>query len=510
MTLKTLSVKKKFTLNTITSLLLQLLTFVSGFILPRLYLLRFGSEINGLVSSITTFLGFITLAECGVGAVVQTSFYRPINEHDDILTSKIFVSSERFFKKIAYLLIAYIGLLIIFYPRLVAINYEFLFTASLILAMAISTFAQYFFGMTYKLYLNAQQFGFIQYGVSIICLVVNTTVTVILLQSNCSIQFVKLASSLIMLAQPFVFRWYVTRNFSINRKVILDEEPIKQKWNGLAQHIAFIVASETDTVVLSLFSSLSSISIYHVYYMIVNGLRQVIVSLTNGTTAYMGNCYAKKDKKALEEFFSCFEWAIHYGVTTLFTICGILLVPFIMIYTRNIEDANYYVPLFSALLTISQGIKCIQLPYNSVIHATGRFKETQWGSIWEAAINIAVSVIFVLKYGIVGVAIGTIVAFLYRTCYLSWYLSRHITHRKITHFIGHAIVDVVLSVLSCFICSFLPISPTSYVEWLFWAIIVGLICVVLSTLINCIIYKNDVGYFLSNVVSKKIKTKQGV
>ena len=64
---------KKLALNTVTSLLLQIVSVLSGFILPRLILGAFGTNVNGLVNSISQFLGVITLLDLGVGAVVQSS-----------------------------------------------------------------------------------------------------------------------------------------------------------------------------------------------------------------------------------------------------------------------------------------------------------------------------------------------------------------------------------------------------------------------------------------------------
>ena len=40
-----------------------------------------------------------------------------------------------------------------------------------------------------------------------------------------------------------------------------EKEPIQQKWNGIAQHVAAVVIGGTDTVVLTLFSTLQNVSI---------------------------------------------------------------------------------------------------------------------------------------------------------------------------------------------------------------------------------------------------------
>ena len=69
---------KKLSRNTISSLLLQIITVISGFVLPRLIMHNYGSQVNGLVNSIAQFLSIITFLEFGVGAVIQSALYAPI------------------------------------------------------------------------------------------------------------------------------------------------------------------------------------------------------------------------------------------------------------------------------------------------------------------------------------------------------------------------------------------------------------------------------------------------
>ena len=111
--------KKSLALTTIFSLIYQVVVVICGIILPKLYMKYFGSELNGLVTSITQFLGFITLLEAGVGNVVQSSLYRPLAQKDDAEISKIIISSNRFFRKIALILAVYVAGLMVFYPFLV-------------------------------------------------------------------------------------------------------------------------------------------------------------------------------------------------------------------------------------------------------------------------------------------------------------------------------------------------------------------------------------------------------
>ena len=107
---------RRLKLNTISSLAFQVTTLICGFVLPRLILGSFGSEVNGLVNSITQFLHIIAFLELGVGAVVQSSLYKPLADADDDGISKIITSANKFFVKIAIILLAYVVVLIFIYP----------------------------------------------------------------------------------------------------------------------------------------------------------------------------------------------------------------------------------------------------------------------------------------------------------------------------------------------------------------------------------------------------------
>ncbi|MDU2201798.1 MAG: sugar isomerase, partial [Anaerococcus hydrogenalis] len=92
--------KKLLALNTSSSLIFQLTTIICGFIVPRLILQTYGSEINGLINSIMQFLAIISFLELGVGAVIQSSLYKPLAEKNDEEISKIVVSGQRFFSRL--------------------------------------------------------------------------------------------------------------------------------------------------------------------------------------------------------------------------------------------------------------------------------------------------------------------------------------------------------------------------------------------------------------------------
>ena len=198
----------------------------------------------------------------------------------------------------------------VIFPNIIDNSFSPLYTGILIFSVTISMLAQYFFAITDKLMLNAAQLSFIQRIVSIISTVLNIIFSVFLMMAGASIQAVKLASSAVFLLQPVVFKFAVHRNFNIDKSVALDGEPIKQKWNGLAQHIATVVLENTPTLLLTVFSTLTNVSVYAVYHLVTNGLKLVFTTVTDNMKSLLGDMYARKEMKLLDMTFSEFEWLI--------------------------------------------------------------------------------------------------------------------------------------------------------------------------------------------------------
>lgn len=482
--------KRKMLYNTASALIYQVIAVLCGFVLPKILIPYYGSSVNGLINSITNFMSFITLCECGVGAVVQSALYKPLADKDDKEISKVVVSSKRFFNKILILLSIYIVILLIVYPRIVGKEFGLLYTALLILILAFQYIAQYYLFLTYRLLLNADQLSFVQLLVHSIALIINTIMTVLLVHFGATIHVVKLASAIIFFIQPVILKMYVDRHYDLNLKIRLTEEPIKQKWNGFAQHIASVILSNTDVAVLTVFSSLQNISIYNVYYLVANGLRQLFLSAMTGVQALLGNIYAKGEKSNLQTVFSLLELTVHTVVTLVFTVSAILIIPFVRVYTKNFIDANYIAPIFAILLVSAYAAYTIRLPYDMMVKAAGHYRETQASAIVESVINVIISITFVFKFGLIGVAIGTLVAMVYRTIYFVIYLSKNIIRRPIKYFIKHIIVDFLCMFIMIFSTKFIELGDVTYLSWIIMAIQVMAICLGISICINTILYKS--------------------
>ena len=180
-------------------------------------------------------------------------------------------------------------------------------------------------------------------------------------------------------------------------------------------------------------------------------------------------------------------------------------------YTKKIVDANYIRPLFGTLLVLSEFLWAIRLPYSSITLAAGHFKETRKGAWIEAITNIVVSVILVFKYGIIGVAIGTLVAMLIRTVEFVYHTNKYILNRSAFESIKKILVIIIEVLLIVFLSKYLPkIKVISYLTWIEFALLVGLLAVIVVLSINIIIYKKEFKEMINiikNIFKKKEKNK---
>lgn len=490
-----MSRKKKLLLNTIAGIFKQLITVVCGFVLPRYMLLYYGSSVNGLISSITNFLSFISLLDMGVGSVIQANLYKPLANKNKEQISLIVKSSQKFFRRLSYIFIGYIIVLCFVFPSMV--EYDFEYTVSLIVIISISTFAQYLLGMTYQLLLNADQKSYIQISLSIVTIILNTIFAIALMKMGASVHIVKLVTAFIFILRPLGQMLYVNKHYKIDSKIEYVDEPIKQKWNGFSQHLASVICQNIDVVVLTMFSTLKNVSIYSVYYIITSGVEQIVMTAATGLEALFGNMIANGEKKKLLKVFSVVEWIVHTGVTFIFTIAMITIVPFITIYTKGITDANYIEPLFGTLLVIAYGAECLRVPYFRVIKAAGHFKETQNGAFISAGLNVVITVILVFKLGLIGVALGTLIAMIYHTIYFVLYLSNNILYRPVYFFLKYLITDLVVIMISYMLTKGFMLCNESYLAWVILAIKVAIVVFLVTLIVNVIIYKKQMINMLS-------------
>lgn len=475
---------KRLRLNTASSLMLQLITAISGMILPKAILSAFGSEVNGLVSSITQFLGYIALMEAGFGGVARAALYKPLARGSNDEISAVLTESRIFFRRIAIILVAYVLLLAVVFPYLSSFSsFSREYVSSMVIILGIGSFVQYYFSVTYQLLLQADQRGYVANNVQCVSLILNVLAVISMIFAGFNIHMVKLVTAAVFIIKPLFFSYYINKNYKLNFK-IKSKNNLKQKWDGMVHHLAFFIHQNTDITILTLFTNLKEVSVYSIYSAVTIGVRSIVSSVCSGAEAAIGNIQAEEDEDGLNSFVKRYELAMFFIGTIVFSVTLSMLPSFADVYTGKINDVNYYRKVFAIFLVLAEYMYAIRQPYGNVINSKGHFRETKISAITETLINLIVSILLVQRLGITGVAIGTFAAMSYRTIYNVWYLKKHIMHRSVIYFIKNLLLSIPNFICVYILYSFMEeYALKGLVNWFACAIIVTAFSLVLQSVI---------------------------
>lgn len=474
--------------NLAASLFLQFVTIISGFVIPKIILSYFGSEANGLVSSITQFLSYITILEGGVGSVIMAALYKPLFDRDESKISAVVNAALDFFRKIALVYVVYVVAVAFVYPVFVKSAFSYGYVVCLAFVLAINLFVQYFFSISYRLLLTADRKVYIVNFLQGIIVLLNMAAVVVCTWLFNDILLLKLASAAVFCIIPFVYHHYVAKHYNIDTSIKPDSRTLSQRWDGFGINLAFFMHSNTGIVILTIFSTLENISVFAVYLMIVNALKGLTVSVSSALTPSFGKVIAEGDVHKANRVFDLYQTGMYMVTSVLFS-CGIVLVtPFVDIYTANITDANYHQPAFGAILMAAEMIYCLRDPLIAVAYTSGNFKAISKYAYTEAAINIVISLILVNRFGLIGIAVGTASAMLYRTVMQAVFASRAVLFRPFRKFVKEMLVYGITILVICLLGWNLLCPPCStYAGWIINAIKVAG-CAAILTMISSMIF----------------------
>lgn len=500
---------KNATLNIVFAVLLQVVTFFRGLILPRIIIPAYGSDVNGLISSITQFLAYISLLEAGVGSIFRTSLYKPLANGDMYGVSGIINEQKRFYRKIGVAFVFYVIALCFIYPLIAKTDIDKFYIITCILILSISTFSEYFFSLPYVSLLSADQKIRISHIVSIVYTLANIAVSLFWVSLKADIRLIYLSMCLLGLLRPLFYTLYVKRHYALNKKVACNKAALNQRWNGMVHHLAYYIHMNTDSAILTIFIGTVMVSVYNVYGAVIFGIMNLVISISNGVAAGLGNLLTTGDNASIQRTVNLFEFVQGGMATVLYTVTAILIIPFVRVYTVDMLDANYIQPLFGYALILAEVIYCFRFIYSTISMNANKYKETQLGAILECLTNFILSLVLVLVFdmGILGVAIGTLVAVLLRYFYDVWFLSKNIINRPMIKAFKMLFISSLISVWSIALCKWIfnYDSINSFVHWIIMAIPTALITVLTAIIIYGIFYKDAIKTLFNKITIKRIR-----
>ena len=416
--------------NLISSLIYQVVLISLSFLLPRLYLENFGSEVNGVLSTIKQIFVYLFLLEAGVGLATTQALYKRIGEKDYKSASEVLAATHSYYIRtgVIYLLIVLVIAVVYAYviPTSIDSNVVFL----IIILTALPALFSYFVQAKYRILMEVDGRKYVINNAETVLQIASNAGKILVLLLTDSLILIQLVYCIMYLTQLIFLFYYAKRRYKwLDLKAKPDFNAISQKNSVLVHQLSGMVFNNTDVILISVLCDFKAVSIYAIYNIFFSQVQNFITSVVSSFTFALGQMF-HTDREKFDKLYNVYETFYIMATCIIYTLMAVFLLPLIQIYTSGINDAEYTNTLLVLLFVIMNLISNAKLPANGVIEYAGEFDKTRSYAIWEMIINITVSIVAIVYMGICGAIIGTIAALLYRGIVTIYYSNKKILKRS--------------------------------------------------------------------------------
>ena len=478
---------KAITKNMSLSVLSRIVTMLTGIVIQNQILIAFGSDLNGLTSSITQIMSYLVLIEAGIGMASIQALYTPLANNDWAEVSGVITATGREYKKISATFSILLIITSLAFPLLVVEQVEYALAAVLTFLTGGSYVLSYIIGGKYKALLSADQKIYVLYSLDIAVALLSCITRLLALHMGgniVAIQAINLVCVFLKNAGYYVYVKKVYKKIDYTAPPLMNS--ISKRWSVLVHNIAGIIVNQTDGMLLTIFRSLKDVSVYSVYYMIFGQLSTLIQStFMQAPMATFGRIYNSKGR--VINFYKKYEFIFSIMLFVVSTCALCLSLPFIKMYTASVRDVEYIDGILPVLFMLTLVMNQIRVPSIIMINVAGHFKETQKGAIIESILNLSISLILLLftPLGMYGLLIGTVCSYCYRTVDIIMYNYKHILKISISSFLVFLLINVgTMTALTGAFYVVYPITAEGYIQWFGKAVGFLLITIVIFVSVN--------------------------
>lgn len=493
----------KFVMNSGALALQQIVTLAAGFITPRVMMLIYGSEINGMVTSITQFVTYINLVEAGLSNAATYALYKPLADGDGSAVSSVVSATKKFYQQTGALVMALVTVLAIVYPLFIhSESLSPLEMGLLIVFIGANGALEFVTLAKYRVLLTADQKTYIVSLGTIIFTVANTAIVVIMAYLGASVVVLKAVALSAMVLRSLILMLYCRRHYRyIDYGAKPNKQALNKRWDALFLQILGVVHRGAPALLITIIlKDLKLVSVYTVFNMVIGGLNNVMGIFKTGVSASFGEVIACRETQTLQRAYSEFEYMYYKLIAVIYSTTFVMIMPFIFIYTKGISDVDYYLPLVGFLFALDGVIYNLKTPPGMLFIAAGMYRETRTQTILEAAIMVVGGAILAKPLGIVGILLASIASNLYRATELMFFVPRNITKLPVNLTARKIAIMAVSIVVSVVPFAFLDIQPANYFTWAMYAVAAVIYSTVVTVALGFAFEREDLKRVLGRVM----------
>ncbi len=456
-------------INMLSYLILQIVNLLVGMVLPRLYLAIYGSEVNGVISTINSFITYFSYLEAGLGLSLIHSLYKPLSQNDSDGINVILSYSQKQYQKISYIYLTLVVLLSSIFPFVSRVNdlshIEF---ASLIFIIGFYGAFDFYSMAKYRVLLTADKKEYIISYAMIVAQVLRFVLTWIMLQFNISVVFVKIVPIITLFIRSIILKIYVEKKyFNVTFRSTSQTNTLtyKNRWDVLLLQISINTSTALPVLIVSQMLGYEDANVYAVFGLVINAVIAIVSALSSGVAPVFGEKIALKQN--ISAMYRVYEWGVSFALTLIFSVCSIMILPFVKLYVAVVDDINYVYPSYALLFSLWGALYSFRIPATAVINAAALYKENRATNIINLAIQIVLGMVLTYFGGMNGVLIAMIAAALHRDISMALTIDRKLMPNTFVRTVLHQVVICLIIVLSYYVgLLFVNIEQITVISWI--------------------------------------------
>ncbi len=465
--------------NAKVALIFYFINLVLQFFSRKVFLDYLGAEVLGLNTTAQNLIGFLNLAELGIGSAIAFTLYRPLYEKNDQAINEIVSVQGWLYRRVAYVVIAGACILMCFFPLIFAkAEVPLWYTYGSFIVLLVSALLGYFVNYRqivltadqkeYKITLNVQSFKVIK---------VLLQIAAIYYLSNGYVYWMML-ELLMAVTAAVVLDKLLKREYPWLKTTIMQGGALRQKYPEIISktkqvffhQIAAFVLFQTSPLIIYTYASLTLVAVYGNYMLIVTGVTLLMDALLRSINAGVGSLVAEGDKERIKKVFweltslrlwlasvVCFGiYKLGHSFITLWVGDGFLL-----------EQSAFIVLIAITFIGLSR-------TNDTFLYAYGLFQDV-WAPVTEAVLNLGFSILLGYYYGLTGILSGVLISLLVIVCiWKPFFLYKYGFRENIGEYVIRLFKYFALIAVSCICVSWLSDylflnSVHSYGQWCLYA-----------------------------------------
>ena len=377
--------------NLVSSLVYQVVLIALSFLLPRLYLENFGSEVNGVLSTIKQIFMYLFLLEAGVGLATTQALYKRIGEKDYKSANKVLSATNSYYKRTGIIYLGIVIAIAVFYAYIIPTSIDSNVVFFIIILTALPALFSYFVQAKYRILMEVDGRKYVLNNSETILQLASNIGKILVLVLTDSLILIQLVYCIMFLIQLAYLYFYAKHRYKwLDLSVKPDFDAISQKNSVLVHQLSGMVFNNTDVLLISVLCDFKAVSIYAIYNIFFSQVQNFITSVVSSFTFALGQMF-HIDREKFDRLFNAYETFYIMATCIIYTLMAVFLLPLIQIYTSGINDAEYTNVLLVLLFVIMNLIANFKIPANGIIEYSGDFEKTRSYAIWEMVINITVT-----------------------------------------------------------------------------------------------------------------------